>query len=180
MNGSERMRKWRLDNPEKAHADAIKSRDRVRQWRIDNPDRAREAVVKCRAAKPEKYRAYRLKYYQANKELCISRAAARNKAKPRAHRAAVRKWLDNRPGYSAAHCAKRRATLVQRTPAWADSYDTACWYELAAVLSRSGVAYHVDHEMPLHGKRVSGLHTPNNMRVVPWWINISKGNKHAS
>jgi hypothetical protein len=76
--------------------------------------------------------------------------------------------------------AKRRAAKLQRTPVWLTSDDH--WmieqaYELAAVRTKMfGFAWHVDHIVPLQGKLVSGLHAPNNLRVIPGAENIRKSN----
>jgi hypothetical protein len=78
-------------------------------------------------------------------------------------------------------CQKRKIDLLQRTPKWLTQDDF--WvmreaYELAALRTKMfGFSWHVDHDIPLRGKRVSGLHTPNNLRVVPATVNQAKTNK---
>lgn len=39
--------------------------------------------------------------------------------------------------------------------------------------------WHVDHIIPLNGKKVSGLHVWNNFQVIPAQLNLSKGNSYA-
>ena len=88
----------------------------------------------------------------------------------------------NNPGKRRADVAKRRAAQLKRTPAWLTADDL--WiieqaHELAALRTKMfGFSWHVDHELPLQGKYVSGLHVPTNIRVVPWLDNVSKANKY--
>jgi hypothetical protein len=51
-------------------------------------------------------------------------------------------------------------------------------YDLAALRTRAlGIEFHVDHIIPLRGKKVSGLHVPQNIRVIPGVENMRKTNK---
>jgi len=43
----------------------------------------------------------------------------------------------------------------------------------------TGIEWHVDHTVPLHGKEVSGLHIWSNLQVIPKLENLRKGNTHA-
>jgi len=78
-------------------------------------------------------------------------------------------------------CQKRKIDLLNRTPKWLDIDDL--WiikeaYELAARRSEvTKVSWHVDHIIPLRGKNVSGLHVPQNLRVIVWKENQRKTNK---
>ena len=91
------------------------------------------------------------------------------------------RYKKNNPAKRMADVAKRRAAKLRRTPAWLTVEDF--WlieqaYELAALRTRMfGFQWHVDHEYPLQGRNVSGLHVPNNLRVIPWMDNVKKANR---
>jgi hypothetical protein len=79
-------------------------------------------------------------------------------------------------------CQKRKLDLMCRTPKWLQVDDL--WimseaYVLADLRSRMfGFPWHVDHTIPLRGARVSGLHVPQNIRVIPGVENMRKTNKY--
>jgi hypothetical protein len=80
-----------------------------------------------------------------------------------------------------AKSRKRQIALINRTPNWLrhdDYWMMEQAYEIAALRTKMfGFAWHVDHKIPLLGKRVSGLHVPENLQVIPAQDNISKSNK---
>lgn len=86
------------------------------------------------------------------------------------------------PAKVAALDAKRRASKMQRTPKWltpSELLRIECMYSLASMLNKHGVeSWHVDHIIPLQGKKVSGLHVYSNLRVVPSSENLAKGNRY--
>lgn len=138
------------------NAEKIKERRRAKY--AENPDKerivARERSAEWRAANPDKVKAQsplKRAYKQAN------------------------------PEKSAALLAKRRAAKLLRTPKWLTKDDF--WmmeqaYDLARLRSQMfGFEWHVDHIAPLQGEEVSGLHVPWNLRVIPWFENVSKGNR---
>lgn len=71
----------------------------------------------------------------------------------------------------------RRAAALRRVPAWADRDKIESIYsEARRLTAETGVPHHVDHEIPLHGKRVSGLHVETNLRVLRAIDNVRKSN----
>ena len=82
-----------------------------------------------------------------------------------------------------ANVVRYRTGKAKRTPSWLTPDDF--WlmeqaYELAALRTKLfGFKWEVDHEIPLRGKLVSGLHVPDNLRVVPKSVNRDKSNRFA-
>lgn len=90
-------------------------------------------------------------------------------------------WKLNNPAKQRAIDARRRTAILNRTPKWLTEDDH--WmieqaYELAVLRTKMfGFYWHVDHILPLQGKRVSGLHVPINLQVIPAKENLAKSNK---
>lgn len=80
-----------------------------------------------------------------------------------------------------ARNAALRASRLQRMPSWYGEFDRFVMVE-AAHLARlrtetTGVAWHVDHLVPLRCKVACGLHCGWNVQVIPAYLNLQKGNK---
>lgn len=75
------------------------------------------------------------------------------------------------PEYFRFHCSKYRAAKLSRTPVWADLESINNIYELCPA------GFEVDHEIPLQGKLVSGLHVPENLQYLDSNLNKVKNNK---
>jgi hypothetical protein len=125
------------------------------RWNARNPETVRRAkaeyMARFRAEHPDiaraRVRAAQPSYYR------------RNKAKYVAHGAA----------YDAAR--------DKRTPPWADLKEIERVYAEAKELSEfTGMPWHVDHVVPLRGRKVSGLHVCNNLQLLPGIDNIRKNN----
>ena len=110
---------------------------------------------------------YQTAYYESNREKLLQ---------------ARREYVQLNPEKLAAQSAKRKAARSQRTPRWLTKADYAVidsFYAQARVMSeQTGEKYHVDHILPLRGKKVSGLHVPSNLRVIPAAENIRKFNHY--
>jgi len=95
-------------------------------------------------------------------------------------KAAKTKYKLEHPEKVRAAMIKRRVAKMHRTPVWLTADDL--WvmeqaYALAVLRTNLfGFSWHVDHILPLQGKKVSGLHVPTNLQVIPWVDNIRKAN----
>jgi hypothetical protein len=99
------------------------------------------------------------------------------------HLAQKRVYRQQNKGRINALATARKQYVKQRTPKWADK--TGAWllkeaYQLAEIRTKmTGIAWHVDHIIPLQGKNVSGLHIIDNVQVILGIDNIRKKNHYA-
>lgn len=83
----------------------------------------------------------------------------------------------------AAQSAKYRAAKLSAMPSWADLDKIKQIYNDASILRAffkeflPKSDFHVDHVIPLQGKNVCGLHTEDNLQILPATENRSKGNR---
>jgi hypothetical protein len=113
----------------------------------------------------------------------IREIAAKYRAKNRERiNAYSSSWVKENRLNSTLNTAKYRSAKLQRTPAWLTESDLLrikCYYQVAAMRTReSGQSWDVDHIIPLKGRFVSGLHVPNNLRVIPASENKRKTNTY--
>lgn len=92
------------------------------------------------------------------------------------------KWFSSKtPERVNAEAAIRRARKCSAMPKWADKEAIKEIYKHAQSMSQStGELHHVDHEIPLKGKNVCGLHVHDNLRVIQAIDNLKKSNKYEA
>lgn len=128
-------------------------------------------------------RASRREYYENNREL--ERLRARDYARANRERIsrANKQWRYTNPDKHAARSAAYRAAKSRRTPSWLtpdDLTEIRQFYAFAQQLrEETGIDWHVDHILPLRGERISGLHVPNNLRVIPADQNLRKSARYT-
>ena len=90
-----------------------------------------------------------------------------------------RKWKLNNYARRRLHKANRRARELNATPVYADMLAISRIYRTAHIMSKLGKKnYHVDHIIPLQGKRVSGFHIESNLQILEAGANMAKGNRY--
>ena len=149
----------------------------VRKWAAENPDKKRSNYAQWRAANAERLKQANAQWYAKNKERALQRMrrwSAENKQR-RAEKNA--QWRRDNPGRDLALSRAKKAAKLQRTPPWADHEKIAAIYDEAARRRAAGEDVHVDHEVPLRGRLVSGLHVHWNLRIIPAEENLRKRNK---
>lgn len=151
-----------------------------------------QAYLKNKARRAETSRAWKAR----NRQKVNALARARHRENPSAATKAVRRWQvkntawrkDYRrryrsinPASVAASELKRKRAAKQACVRWADRDFIASIYVRARRLKRcTGVAWHVDHVVPLRHPLVCGLHVHENLRVITRRANQSKSNKFPS
>jgi hypothetical protein len=90
------------------------------------------------------------------------------------------KWDKLNPGKKAAQVRKYQASKLNATPKWLTKEQLkemqALYVEAALKTRETGIPHEVDHEEPLQGKNICGLHVPWNLKVVTRTENRKKSN----
>lgn len=118
-------------------------------------------------------------YYAKNSIARIEKQKRWAEENPSKVRTYKRAWKKANPGAVLEDSARRRLAYTKQTPAWADAERTRAYYDVCSFFNEVNgyTKYHVDHIIPLRGKRVSGLHVHTNLRVIPARENERKNNK---
>ena len=166
----------RADTLARSRANAKDRAARTRAYRLANPEQTKAATKAWRAANPLRVKALKAASLKRN------RAAANERQKRYVDRnreavyARTYAWAKSNPGKVSAKAMRYHADKLQRTPPWADDDAITGMYELAQVFRRVGLNIEVDHDIPLRGRRVSGLHVHENLQLINATVNKSKSN----
>lgn len=128
----------------------------------------------CKSCHIEMNKRYRAGNYA--KQLEWNRVAYRRNLGATKSRAA--QWRKDNRAKAAHYSAKARAAKLRATPAWANHFFIEEAYDLAQRrTSATGIEWQVDHIVPLQSELVCGLHTHENLQVIPARVNRSKQNR---
>lgn len=150
-----------------------------RAWYRKNKQRHYDAAQAWRRANPQRVKELRAANHAKNR--------TRRNLESAAYRAKFgERWRDikanyrhNNRGKENAGTAWRRARMLEATPRWANPFFMEEAYRLAELRTKMlGFKWHVDHIVPLKSKKVCGLHTENNLQVIPGIENLRKSNTH--
>lgn len=130
----------------------------------------------------EQCRNLRKNWWAKNKDKARADQRAYYRQKPELFLSASQKWKDENRGHVRSYCNSRRHLREERvkvsTPEWADLKAIAKIHRRRAQLQdKLDVRLEVDHYYPLQGETVCGLNVHNNLQIITFEENRSKGNK---
>ena len=159
-------------------------------WLKENPE-----PPGTKRSNPEKKKWLEKRHYYRNRQKKIDSVKARYEVKAEEIKATERaryqnnrdkllagkaEHYQNNKGKVKANVAKKKAAQLERTPSYSNDEAIRRIYEQSGLLSEStGIPHEVDHVIPLQGEKVSGLHVPGNLMIVPDNLNLSKNNAFA-
>lgn len=135
--------------------------------------RANHDADKCKAACK--------KYYERNKDKIRAMNDEWAKQNPEKVRQAWKNYAKRNPDIKLAQAARRRASKRRAYAGWGRELTNFVVREASELCKMRegmfGYKWHVDHVVPLAGKKVSGLHVYSNLQVIPADSNWRKFNK---
>jgi hypothetical protein len=140
-------------------------------WAIDNKKRSEKP-------KSEASKAAGRRYYEKNKDAVKARANARPPEERRFHKY---KHKERNPEYYKSLTSARKRRHRNATPKWVTKEEKLAirklYLEAIRLTKLTGVRYVVDHDYPLHGDTICGLHVLANLRIMTQEENLRKSNK---
>lgn len=170
-----------------------RNKDKVRAYQATNHDAILAQRRKQYLTDVDTHRARKRDDYHSHVEIRKAQSKRWREANPDRVKMALKAWREVNADHIRAYNRKnsvsinatskaRRARVMEALPGWLTPDDFAAMRKIyidAAEISRAtGIPHHVDHEIPLQGKLVCGLHMPSNLRIITASLNHSKGNRY--
>lgn len=170
---------------ERCKARQVEKKDEIRRYSAEWYERNKERVLansfeyRNRPEIKERERIRQKEYYEARSQDIQKRRkeAMTDERRQRLDRYSKEYYAKNAEYYT-EKTIRRRRKLDKATPPWADLDAIRKIYRYASRITKTtGIEHHVDHIIPINGKKVSGLHVESNLRVIPATENRTKSNR---
>lgn len=154
--------------------------EHARRWKSKPENKAKIAAYVSKPEVKERMHEYAKKYYAENIDYyreARQRLLAREEYRRRTAQYA-KAWREENRARENERLKRRAVARQKATPVWADVDEMRVVYKFASVLSQAtGLAYEVDHIVPLRGKTVCGMHNESNLQVLRAEVNRAKSNR---
>lgn len=191
-------RKSIADGKDKKYYESNKSSIllKSKEYRLKNKNSIAEKKKQYAEKNKDVIREYKKKYHVDNREKILEKVKTycennKDKVQQKSHEYRLRtkekkaeydRWFSSvNKDYRNSLKTANRAKRIKRWVEWdTELTDLVCKeaYDLCDRLQLlTNHRWHVDHVVPLCGKKVSGLHVWNNIAVIPASVNLSKNNK---
>lgn len=151
----------------------------TRAWKKSNPEKVNADCRAWRKANPEKHRAMTRAWREKNMEKFSALVRAWSALNPDRRRMSVSKYAKNNMPMVLARNKLYQQRKRRAVPSWANTFFMEEAYALAQLRTRVlGYEWEVDHIVPLRSPIVCGLHTHDNLQVIPARLNYLKSNRY--
>ena len=151
---------------------------KIQAWRDANPEKQRALTAAWAKDNAEHVRAHARAAYAANSEKAALIRRAKYEKHADARRQYASEWRKQNAASNAELSRRYFAAKNQAFPVWADAVKIKAFYEFARQKTiETGIAWHVDHILPIKSSLVCGLHNEFNLQVIPANDNLRKSNK---
>ena len=172
-NNKEKMNKqskqYYLDNKEKIN-------EQSRQYYIDNKEKMNEQARQYHIDNKKEISKNKKEYYNNNKKEILNKRKQYYIDNTEEVKEKVKQYGKDNPEKKAAIEAKWRALKKNQTPDLTKEEQERVrrLYEIRDLLNHDKIDFHVDHIQPLSK---GGLHHPDNLQILPNWLNGEKSKK---
>lgn len=166
----EQHKKWRDKNSE--HVRAYR-----RKYRASNLGRIRETERESARKHAVKKNKTSFNWYHDNREYALEKARQYRLENAEQLRTYKKEWCPKNKGLVNACVTGRKKKIRQATPDWLTREHHRQITEFYILSAASPEPTHVDHVIPIDGKKVCGLHVPWNLQILPALENLRKRSK---